>query len=82
MIGRAESGDAVPGGAGGIARSFVGQRMRACKFDHLHRVAGLAQAGDDAAIVGVAAGDGRKWSGDEEAELRHGRRPMGAMTMA
>ena len=57
MIGRDPSAHAVPCCSGGVTRSFVRQRMRARQFDHVHGVARLAQARDDAPVVFVAAGD-------------------------
>ena len=61
-------GQRVPCGAGGVTRGVVGQRMRATQLDHVDVVSGRAQPGDDAAVVGITAGDGLERCRDDQCE--------------
>src|SRR5678815_2366490 len=51
--------------------------MRAGQFDHAHRMTRFAKAGDDAAVVFVAAGHRVERRRHDQAEVAHARYPDG-----
>ena len=67
-------GQAVPRGAGGIARQVIGQGKHAGQFHHIHDVTGRAGLRDDAAVIAIAAGHGVERRRNDQRQV-HGSLP-------
>ena len=68
----AVGGKCRPCGAGGVDRGLIRIGQPAVEFHDVHVMPQRAQAIRHAAVIGVAAGDGRERPGNDQANL-HGR---------